>query len=142
MPKSAGLSLVGRVSGFMTGFTLMRFRHSYQRELFLIVTVGMAVFFWTAVASFNPLDNSPLSISVPAVPPLNLAGSIGAFISSYAFFALGMIAWLLPLPLVFSAILVVKKDSLAFAKARGLGWILFLNVNKFSKKYGLLTQPF
>ncbi len=125
MPKSAGLSLVGRVSGFMTGFTLMRFRHSYQRELFLIVTVGMAVFFWTAVASFNPLDNSPLSISVPAVPPLNLAGSIGAFISSYAFFALGMIAWLLPLPLVFSAILVVKKDSLAFAKARGLGWILF-----------------
>jgi S-DNA-T family DNA segregation ATPase FtsK/SpoIIIE len=125
MPKSAGLSFVGRVSGFMTGFTLMRFRHSYQRELFLIVTVGMAVFFWTAVASFNPLDNSPLSISVPAVPPLNLAGTIGAFISAYAFFAVGMIAWLLPLPIVFSAILVVRKDSLAFAKARTLGWILF-----------------
>lgn len=125
MPKSVGLSFVGRVSGFMTGFTLMRFRHSYQRELFLIVTVGMSVFFWTAIASFNPLDNSPLSISVPPVPPLNLAGSFGAFISSYAFFAVGMIAWLLPLPLVFSAILVVKKDSLAFAKARTVGWILF-----------------
>jgi len=125
MPKSAELSLVARVSGYMTGFTLMRFRHSYQRELFLIVSIGMSVFFWTAVASFNPLDNSPLSISVPSVAPLNLAGSIGAIISSYAFFSLGVIAWLLPLPLVFSAILVVKNDRLAFAQARALGWVLF-----------------
>lgn len=125
MPKSAGLSFVDRMSGFVTNFTLMRFRHSYQRELFLTVTIGLSVFFWTAVASFHPLDTSPFSASIPATAPHNLAGTLGAVISSFAIFVFGMTAWLLPLPLILSAILVVKKDALAFAKARSLGWILF-----------------
>jgi S-DNA-T family DNA segregation ATPase FtsK/SpoIIIE len=113
------------MSGFVTNITLMRFRHSYQRELFLIITIGLSVFFWTAVASFHPLDSSPLSVSIPATAPHNLAGAVGAAISSFAIFAFGATAWLLPLPLLLSAILVVKKDALAFAKARSLGWILF-----------------
>lgn len=125
MPRSAGLSFVGRISGFVTGFTLLKFRHSYQRELFLIVTVGLSVFFWTAIASFHPLDNSNFSASIPATLPHNFAGILGVMVSSYAIFVLGFIAWFLPLPLVFSAILVVRNDKLAFAKARALGWLLF-----------------
>jgi len=100
--------------------------HAYQREIFLVAAVGLAAFHWTALASFSPLDASAVSAARPPLPPLNLGGQLGAKLSGAALFGFGFVAWLLPLPLLGSAALVLVRQRDAMAKTRLLGWMLAL----------------
>lgn len=124
MPKAQGLAT--RAIAFAKSARFMRLDHAYEREIFFVAAVGASAFYVTALASFSPLDASAMSASWPETVPSNLAGTIGAALSGMSIFALGATAWLLPIPVVTTAFLVVFRRAEALARTRLMGWLLVL----------------
>jgi S-DNA-T family DNA segregation ATPase FtsK/SpoIIIE len=124
MQKAAGMKPWARFGAAMTRIRLPGFGHAYQREVFLVGAFGLAAFYMTALYSFNPLDTSFVAQSFPAQTPENLAGAFGANLASIALFLFGVVAWILPIPLLASATLVALKSPKALARSRVFGWAL------------------
>ncbi len=141
MAKAAGLQPFARLSFLFRAIKPRKLVHSYEREVFLVAAVGLSAFYWTALASFTPLDASWVAVSFPESVPQNLAGIFGANLSGLALFVFGFIAWLLPLPLLSSAVLVVRKSPAASARSRLFGWMLGIScIAAFAAlKYPLVT---
>lgn len=99
---------------------------AHERELLLVATLGLAALYYTALASFAPLDPSWLAVAVPAAQAENLAGTFGANLASAAVYSFGMVAWLLPTPFLTVVLLLVWRRPRALALSRHIGWILGL----------------
>jgi len=126
MSKAPSVSSLRRVFQSVVNYRPLKFEASYEREVFFIASLGITCFYITALASFSPLDPSPIAVSYPTSVPTNMAGNIGASISGMALFAMGIAAWFLPLPFLTSAMLVLRKSQYVAGKARITGWILAL----------------
>jgi S-DNA-T family DNA segregation ATPase FtsK/SpoIIIE len=127
MPNAVSLlRIASRAAGALVARRLVVLPHAYQRELCFVVAVGLTAFYVTALASFSPQDPSGIAASFPPMPPTNLAGALGAALAGYALFGLGLVAWLVPLPLVASAWLVLRGRADAVARSRLFGWALAL----------------
>lgn len=100
--------------------------HAHQREALLFAALGICGFFAVAMASFDPFDPSPLAVIYPPVPPHNLAGALGATLSALAVYGFGLVALVLPIPILTTAILVVKNRKATLALSRAWGWLLGL----------------
>ena len=103
---------------------MFAFDSAYQRELYFILAVGIAAYFVTALVSYSPLDPSWVAVSIPPSKPQNLAGELGANLSGYAIFLLGLAAWMLPIPLLTSAWMILLGREDAVARSRVAGWLL------------------
>lgn len=114
-PKALGSAIFKR---------LYLFEHQYQREIFLLLAVGISAFFYTALISYHPDDPSWLSAVYPTRAAVNQAGLVGAGLASAAIFALGMLAWALPLPLLLSAVTLLWRKERGLSWLRVLGWSL------------------
>ncbi len=124
MSKAVGLAPLARLGFLVRAVTPWRLAHAYQREVLLVAAIGLSAFYWTALASFTPIDASWVAVKFPEATPENLAGTLGANLSGLALFVFGLVAWLLPLPLLTSAVMVVRKNPNASARSRLAGWIL------------------
>jgi S-DNA-T family DNA segregation ATPase FtsK/SpoIIIE len=127
MPKVANdASAMERIALLKQKFTPARIAQAFEREALLVFFSGMALYHWTALGSFSPLDASLTTAVFPEVTPVNLAGTYGAHLSSATIYLCGLIAWILPFPLLTVAFAIFKKrdDSLAFTRL--LGWVLFI----------------
>ncbi len=100
------------------------FEHRIQREIALLGIIGLAVFYFLAIISFNPGDPSPYGATFPPTTIANAAGKIGAVFSSIAIRFVGLTAFLLPLPFLSSAFTMYRHQrSFSFA-ATLLGWMI------------------
>jgi len=100
---------------------------AYERELLFVGSLGLAALYYTALASFAPLDPSWLAVAVPAAAAQNLAGNLGANLASAAVYSFGIVAWLLPTPLLTMVLLLVWRQPHALAPSRHLGWLCALS---------------
>ncbi len=108
------------------GYRPWRLDHPFQREVFLLSAFGLAAFYVTALATFTPTDASWTTAVFPPQVPQNLAGALGAKLAGIAYFGLGAAAWLAPIPLLVTAILIVSRRPHAAARSRMIGWALVL----------------
>lgn len=103
---------------------LFIFDYAYQRELCFVLALGTTAFFFTALFSYSPLDPSLVAASFPPSTPHNLAGEFGANLAGYAVFMLGLAAWILPLPVVSCAWLILLDRKDAVTRGRIVGWLI------------------
>jgi S-DNA-T family DNA segregation ATPase FtsK/SpoIIIE len=104
--------------------TIERMQHDYLRDSFFLLVLGSSIYFLVALVSFNPLDPSSIAASFPQAIISNLAGAVGARLSGYMIYVFGITAYLLPLPFMTTAVLLVVKNKNALALSRITGWIL------------------
>lgn len=97
---------------------------TYEREIFFIFALGFSAFYLVALSSFNPLDSSPVGAVFPESLATNLAGAIGASLSGLVMFAFGVSGYALPVPLLMSAIMMLRENERPFGFGRTLGWTL------------------
>ncbi len=70
-----------------------------MRPFWIWGSIALAIYYWLALATHNPLDPSPTTVVYPAVDGTqNKSGLFGAYISGIALYWWGLIAWLMPLP--------------------------------------------
>ncbi len=124
MSKAVGLAPLARLGFLVRAVMPWRLADAYQREVLLVAAIGLTAFYWTALASFTPIDASWVAVNFPEATPENLAGTLGANLSGLALFVFGLVAWLLPLPLLTSAVMIVRKNPAASARSRLAGWLL------------------
>lgn len=101
-----------------------RFSARFEREALLILSLGISIFYLTALFSFHPYDDSILAASFPEHPLQNLAGKLGAFIAGTSIYFFGLIALLLPAPLLNKSWILLRSDEVVLGKSRIFGWIL------------------
>ncbi len=97
---------------------------SFEKEIFFLLLIGCAAFFFLSIFSFSPLDPSPVSGIVPEIPPTNRGGQLGAMLAGWSFFLFGLGTFLLPLPLFAISFLLVLNRPEPFAVSRIFGWIM------------------
>ena len=128
MPKAvAGPSPSSRLLTPRLWLRPLNLAHAYERELLFVASLGLAALYYTALASFAPLDPSWLAVAVPAAAARNLAGNFGANLASAAVYSFGVVAWLLPTPLLTMVLLLVWRQPQALAPSRHLGWLCALS---------------
>src|SRR4051812_2083428 len=93
-------------------------RQTFEREALFVFAMGTAAFFWLALISFSPTDPSPYSAAFPYEAIHNWGGKLGASISSYVLFWFGIIAFLIPLPPLYSAALLMSRAQTPISKGR------------------------
>jgi len=98
-------------------------QENFQREVILLLTIGASLFYIVALSSFHPLDRSGFSATFPPNQVKNLAGMIGASLSATAIFYLGLVAFLLPTPIVVSAVMLTLRKPNAWKFSRLAGWM-------------------
>lgn len=97
-----------------------------EREALLLVVLGSGIFYYLAVASFNPLDPSSFSAAFPPQITNNLAGTFGAELAASSIYLFGLIALFLPIPLLVSTFLLAMRVPAAFGIGRIIGWTSLL----------------
>jgi S-DNA-T family DNA segregation ATPase FtsK/SpoIIIE len=71
---------------------------------------GCCVFYYLALLTYHPYDNSFFTALVPAQPLRNLGGAVGAATASYGIYYFGLLAYLLPIPSV-GAIIYLQRTQ-------------------------------
>lgn len=104
----------------------LKLDHTFEREVFFLAAVGFSAFYLTSLATFSPTDTSWIAATHPPLPAQNLAGSVGATLSGLAYFAFGATSWILPLPLLMTAWLILRNSPTAASRSRLAGWSLFI----------------
>ncbi|MBC7660248.1 MAG: DNA translocase FtsK 4TM domain-containing protein [Chitinophagaceae bacterium] len=98
----------------------------YSQEVLFVVCVIVALFLGVALASFSPLDPSVYNYSYPPRHAQNWGGIVGSYIAGFLIFQLGVLAYLLPLPVLAMAWMNLRGEPSAFAKGRLAGVALAL----------------
>lgn len=70
----------------------------YLKDFLFVILFGIISFYFTALLSYNALDATINSASYPPIPDKNLAGAIGAELSGFVIYYLGLGSFLIPLP--------------------------------------------
>ena len=97
---------------------------TYEREVFFVFALGLSAFYLVALSSFNPLDASPIGATFPEAAASNLAGVLGAELAGLAMFAFGAAGYVLPLPLLATAFLLLREKERPLGLGRTIGWTL------------------
>ncbi len=98
----------------------------YAQEIVFVLCVAFAIFLSVALTSFSPLDPSIYNYSYPPRANQNWGGLVGAYTSGFLIYQLGVLAYLLPFPLLYLASLNLKGNPSAFGPARLFGVALLL----------------
>lgn len=98
----------------------------YSQEILFVLCVVVALFLGVALTSFSPLDPSIYNYSFPPRPAQNLGGIVGAYTSGFLIFQLGVLAFLLPIPVLILAWMNLRGTRSAFAPTRIMGIVLGL----------------
>ncbi|RYZ81922.1 MAG: hypothetical protein EOP04_23045 [Proteobacteria bacterium] len=93
----------------------------YSQEIVFVICVVFALFLSASLTSFSPLDPSIYNYSYPPRNPQNWGGIVGSFISGFLIFQLGVLAYLLPIPLLLLAWMNLRGEKSAFAPSRLFG---------------------
>lgn len=101
---------------------------SYERELIFLLFLGLSLFTYIALFSFNPFDQSPFSGSYPPTSVKNLSGTFGAIIASCLVYYFGYVSYLLPIPLLTMSILFILEKQRPFGVKSSAGWLSLLFV--------------
>ena len=94
----------------------------YINDLIVLCSSCFGLLYSLSLYFFNPADPSYISISYPINNIQNPIGLFGAWISSFAFYLLGLGAWVVLLPIVFLTLSKYHKDFKNFTLSR----LLFL----------------
>ncbi len=102
----------------------------YGREIALVFLTALASFLLLALASYSPVDNA-WTVTGGDGSVANWLGSAGAWTADVLLFALGQVAYALPLLMLTSAALALFRTStLAFnwlyASIRAVAWLLLV----------------
>ncbi|RZA26034.1 MAG: DNA translocase FtsK [Proteobacteria bacterium] len=93
----------------------------YSQEIVFVICVVFALFLSASLTSFSPLDPSIYNYSYPPRNPQNWGGVVGSYIAGFLIFQLGVLAYLLPIPLLLLAWMNLRGEKSAFAPSRLLG---------------------
>lgn len=93
----------------------------YGQEILFVLCVVLALFLGIALTSFSPLDPSLYNYSFPQRPAQNLGGIIGSYTSGFLIFQLGVLAFILPFPILILAWMNLRGTPSAFAPTRMVG---------------------
>ena len=69
-----------------------------KQGVMVVLAVAAIVYYVICLVSYSPLDDEYNSYSFPPAAPSNLGGSVGAWISSFTIYFLGVGAIFVPLP--------------------------------------------
>ncbi len=81
----------------------------YKRIIGAIILIGLAVYTFIAVFSYNLYQITPNSYTISSFPKSNLAGAIGSFISNYLLQFFGLGSFLLIVVIFFAGISVIMQ---------------------------------
>lgn len=126
MQKADRLSPLARLARIFRVLRPWKLEQSFEREVFFLAALGFSVFYLTSLSSFSPTDASWVAATHPPAAVQNLAGAVGAKLSGLAYFAFGATSWILPLPLLMTAFLILKNSPTATSRSRMVGWSLFI----------------
>lgn len=108
-------------TGSDQGHPLQAWRaHPGVRETLALLLLGATIFLSLALASFSPLD-SAWSHVVARAETANLAGVAGALLADVLLAAIGFVAYMLPLALLFAAVRVFRRRDDRVARGLGMG---------------------
>lgn len=89
-------SRAARIGSFVASTFDVDRRRTFERDAIAIVAGGLALFMWTALASFQPNQIWLYGVSNTATASHNLAGTAGNQLAGFLFFYLGIVSWALP----------------------------------------------
>lgn len=98
----------------------------YSQEILFVGCVITALFLGVALTSFSPLDPSLYNYSYPPQASQNLGGIVGSYIAGFLIFQLGVLAYLLPIPMLMLGWMNLRGGKSAFAMGRIFGIALAL----------------
>ena len=84
---------------------------SFGKSFLVFLLFMMLIFYYGSLSFFRPLDESWITTSIPKAPVQNPFGLQGAWVSSVAFYFCGVGAWIFPLPFLFLALALAKKNE-------------------------------
>ncbi len=107
-----------------------RFEHRL-REAGMLLSLGLALMMLASLISYDPADPA-WSHSGSNVEPSNFVGSAGAWLSDLMFYLFGYMAYLLPVMLIYNAVLLIRsrlpesEDRYQLLAVRWGGFVLTL----------------
>ena len=103
------------------------FSQSMKSEILACLVLATAVYLALSQASFSFYDDSPYAVRFPSVALSNWGGRLGAVVAGWNLFNLGVIAYLLPVPLLWCAYWLAFRGALreAWVRLSGLLMLLF-----------------
>lgn len=107
----------------LTQWRFSGLQENYQREVMLVLACAVSVYCLVALFSFSPIDPSPVSISLPSHEIVNRGGVVGAYLAGSLFYYWGVLAILLPLPLLTMVIAQLLRRPYSSIRERLLGWV-------------------
>lgn len=113
--------------GFLSYFRLKRWINpddGYSQEIFFVLSLLVTLFLLLALVSFSPQDPSLYNFSFPPRRPHNLCGLFGSHIAGFLIFQFGVLAYILPFPLLWMAWQNMRGHERAFSKGRCFGFLL------------------
>ena len=110
--------------------TLIRIKQASEQDFYKdiigLFLLASSLFLIFTMASFNPKDPSPFTVSIPSHQATNLGGIVGASASGTIFYYIGVSGLLLPIWFIHSLWCFYSKDRRVIHKTRILGWVSLL----------------
>jgi S-DNA-T family DNA segregation ATPase FtsK/SpoIIIE len=126
-----GGQLAERLKTYQSDDRLTEMRKRFRHDAKWIISIAIGLFLSLALLSYSPQDPGfDYSGNIGSIQ--NLAGSAGAWVSSFSFFLVGIFSYLLPLICFYQAWVVFRERSNPhpwnplIILLRLLGWVIFL----------------
>lgn len=131
VPTIKGSQLAERLKNYKSDSRLTELRKRFRHDAKWIISIAVGVLLALAIFSYDPFDPG-FDFSGGTSYVSNLAGYAGAWVSSFAFFLIGIFSYLLPLICFYQAWLVFRERSEPqpwnplIVLLRIIGWAIFL----------------
>lgn len=131
VPTFKGSQLAERLKNYKSDNRLTELRKRFRHDAKWITSIAIGVLLALAIFSYDPLDPG-FDFAGSTSYVSNLAGYAGAWVSSLAFFLIGIFSYLLPLICFYQAWLVFRERSEPqpwnplIVLLRVIGWAVFL----------------
>jgi S-DNA-T family DNA segregation ATPase FtsK/SpoIIIE len=99
-------------------------RKAFERDALAIALLGCALFFWLALASFQPAEVWLYSSATYQGTTANLAGIFGNRLAGASIFYFGLLAWVLPLIIIQLGFFIHKAVLKVNLLSTAIGWSL------------------
>ena len=97
---------------------------TFARRAAWVFAVGLWLFLFISLASFNSADAPSHMVAVHNQPAANLCGAAGAVIAYWSYFVVGMGSWVIVLCLAAYLIIAVSGRAVNQPLVRALGLVL------------------
>ena len=95
-------------------------------ELVGISLLGLIVFYYLALISFSPFDESLVSANIPPAELANMAGIFGANLASGAIYLVGAVAFFLPFPILHLVLCLLRRKAMRDTVRIVGGWSILI----------------